>query len=67
MSKKAYKTQVEIIDIVRDYIKSGDSIKTVAQRHGASYPALAGWLKRLQIPTRRNAINWDNVKKEVYK
>ena len=60
-----FRNQEEIIEIVRDYVKSGDPIKVVARRHDVNPGTLSGWLKRTGLKTRRNKVNWEAVKENA--
>lgn len=63
--RKTRNTQEKIIEVVRDFVKSGDSASVVARRQGVNYATMLGWLKRAGVQAARPSINWDKVREEA--
>lgn len=58
-------TQEKIIEVLKDYIRSGDPVSTISRRHAVSNGSLRGWIRKAGLRPKRSRVNWDSVREEA--
>lgn len=58
-----YYTESKIIEVLRDYKDSNDTLRTVAQRHGIKPGCVSNWAKKAGISMGRRQKDWGMIRK----